>query len=82
MKAQDPQKIKQFLELAVELDLRVYVSFSEGGGYYYYIEKHDDSDDYHFYSVDTRYYKSFRVDVDEVEQGLLMIDGVHFKYEG
>lgn len=81
MKAQDPQKVKQFLELAVELGLKVYASFSEGSGYYH-IEKHDDSDDYYFYSVDTRYYKSFRVDEEEVEKGLLRVDGVDFRYEG
>ena len=81
MKAQDPQKVKQFLDLVVELGLQVYASYSEGSGYYH-IEKCADYGDYYFYSVDKRYHEYFRVDAEEVEKGLLTVDEVHFRYKG
>ena len=83
MKAQDPQKVIQFLDLAVDLGLHVYASYSDGSGYYR-VEKCACNGDYYFYAIDRRYDECFRLDVEEVEKGLLTVEEVHFnfKYNG
>lgn len=79
MKAQDPKKVKQFLDLAAELELTVFIYSSKGSGYYH-VEKHCQC--YKFVTDDSRFFETFYIDDCEVEKGLLLVDEVHFEYKG
>lgn len=79
MKVQDSKKVKQFLDLAAELELAVFVHCSKGSGHYH-VEKHCEC--YKFVTDDSRFFETFYVDDDEVEEGLLSVYEVTFDYKG
>lgn len=79
MKKQDPKTVHKFLELAVELELKVFACFHKGSGYYH-VERHCEC--YKFVTDDSRFYETFYVDDYEIDEGLLTVDEVHFHYKG